>query len=657
MSGFSSRWVSVLIAIVVAASPAAAQQSKAPQVYRPTAAEREQIAARTAELAKALATLAEKETLSGEDLADVAVYHKAAEWIVRHGEFFTKDTVAMTLKALDRGLARALDLAKGQTPWADAKGATVRGYVSKVDGSVQPYVVIVPAGGLGEGRHRLDVVLHGRGATLNEVTFIGAHDGKPAPADQRGLVLHVFGRTNNAYRWAGEADVFEAIDAVRRLYPIDERRIVLRGFSMGGAGAWHLGLHHPSSWCSVEAGAGFTETRNYAKLVDLPDVQEKALHVYDAVDYALNAFDVPIAGYGGEDDPQLRASANILDRLRVLDVPMHTDGLVTRAEGIDFLQVVGARMGHRIDPVSAQLLAAFHDEHAADRREPPMPRIRFETYTVKYGRVGWLSIEELHEHYKRATLVAEVEGEDVSVRTENVGVLGVDRQVGQTIRLDGQELPLIDAVRGLLPLVYFQHTARGWQVLDYGESRVLQENLDRRKHRNVQGPIDDAFTGPFLCVRGTGTPWNPAVGEWAEARLVRFARTWDKRLRGQIRIKDDADVTAEDIEGSHLILFGDPGSNSVLARVLAGLPLSWAKDKLHLGDDYASAAHAPVLIAPNPLNPLRYIVVNSGHTFGDKEFAGSNALLYPRLGDYAVFAVEDDAPKTSGYFDEGWKAR
>ena len=358
---------------------------------------------------------------------------------------------------------------------------------------------------------------------LNEVTFLDAHDGKPTPADQAGLLLHVFGRGNNAYRWAGEADVFEAIDAVRRNYPVDERRIVLRGFSMGGAGAWHLGLHHPSTWCSVEAGAGFTETRNYARLNDLPDYQEKALHIYDAVDYALNAFDVPIAGYGGEDDPQLQASANILDRLRALDIPMNTEGLVTRAEGIDFLQVVGAKMGHRVDPASAKILAAFHDEHAAERPEPPMPRIRFETYTLKYGRVGWLSIEELHEHYQRATLDAEVEGEDVVVRTENVAVLGVDRQAGQTIHLDGQDFPLIEAVQGLLPLVYFQHTAAGWVPLDYGESRVLQENLNRRKHRNVQGPIDDAFTGPFLCVRGTGKPWHPAVQQWADARLEQFA--------------------------------------------------------------------------------------------------------------------------------------
>src|SRR5262249_58188933 len=98
----------------------------------------------------------------------------------------------------------------------------------------------------------------------------------------------------------------------------DERRMVLRGFSMGGAGAWHLGLHHPSLWSSVEAGAGFTETRRYARLENLPDYQEKALHIYDAVDYAANAYNVPLAGYGGEDDPQRQASIQLQEALQSL---------------------------------------------------------------------------------------------------------------------------------------------------------------------------------------------------------------------------------------------------------------------------------------------------------------------------------------------------
>jgi Putative esterase len=603
--------------------------------------------------------------------ADVAVYRKAADWVLRLEEFYEPKDVVTTLEAIDEGLRRTRLLDRGEHPWSEARGMVARGYVSKVDGSVQPYAVIVPEGlDLTRAtRMRLDVVLHGRNATLSEVRFLASLGGKPTPSNPDALgkiTLHVFGRPNNAYRWAGETDVFEAIDAVKRNYPIDERRIILRGFSMGGAGAWHLGLHHPSLWSSVEAGAGFTESKIYAKLKDLPTYQEKTLSIYDATDYALNAWNVPIAGYGGEDDPQLQASTNIVNGLKSLGFTLKTDGLQTRGEGIDFLRVVGAKMGHKVDPASAKVLKTWHDEHAVQGANLDPKRIRFTTYTVKYGKAAWLSIEAMHEHYKRAEVDAEIRGLKVIVsKLENVSVLAVNRHAGQTIVLGAgnEEFPLESAVKGLLPNVYFQATADGrWRVMDYNESRAFEENTERRRRkvRGVQGPIDDAFTGPFLCVKGTGEPWNPAIGRWSGSRLDQFASDWAKFLRGDVRVKSDTEVTPEDIENNHLILFGDPGSNRLIARVLEGLPISWSRTEMTLGGEkYTASDHVPVLIAPNPVNPRRYVVLNSGHTFGAREFSGTNALLFPRLGDYAVFQTDgrNSTVKASGFFDERWSMR
>jgi dienelactone hydrolase len=601
------------------------------------------------------------ETSQRDVRTDVAVYHKAVLWALREGEFYRSDDVAMTLRVLDRGMERARDAAEGRHPWTTARGSVVRGFLSAVDGSIQPYAVVVPEGLNPDAEHRarLDVILHGRGATLNEVRFLANHDRKPASAEEAGkITLHVFGRGNNAYRWAGETDVFEAIAVVERMYAIDDERIVLRGFSMGGAGAWHLGLHYPAFWASVEAGAGFSETRTYAKLGDIPPVQEKALTIYDAVGYALNAVDVPIAGYGGEDDPQRQASINIENALKGLGFGMKTEGLITRGVDLDFLRVVGAKTGHSVDPASRKVLDAFHDAHVARGVDLDAKRVRFTTFTLQYAAAEWLAIEQLNEHYARATVDAEIRGDEVIVnRAENVVVLSVDRHVGETIRFGTQQFPLRSAVKGLLPSVFFRFEGDAWRTLDYDESRALQLNVMRGKRRGVQGPIDDAFRGSFICVRGTGTPWNARVHEWAEARIKRFADDWRTYLRGELRIKNDTTITEEDIESSHLVLFGDPGSNRVLARVLSDLPLAWTQSAIDLGGKFGSAGHVPVLIAANPLNPRRYVVLNSGHTFGAREFAGTNALLYPRLGDYAIFAIGDESPKTAGYFNERWKAR
>ncbi len=62
--------------------------------------------------------------------------------------------------------------------------------------------------------------------------------------------------------------------------------------------------------------------------------------------------------------------------------------------------------------------------------------------------------------------------------------------------------------------------------------------------------------------------------------------------------------------------------------------LDWSKEELTFaGTTYNPDRHSLGLIYPNPLNPRRYVVLNSGHTFHEPEFRASNAQLYPRLGD------------------------
>jgi hypothetical protein len=265
------------------------------------------------------------------------------------------------------------------------------------------------------------------------------------------------------------------------------------------------------------------------------------------------------------------------------------------------------------------------------------------------------------EHYKRAEVDAEILGQRVVVhKAENIAVLGVERHAGESIRFGEQEFPLESAVKGLLPYVYFKRDGQEWRQLDYDASRAFQENAERGKRHNLQGPIDDAFTGSFLCVRGTGTPWNPDVQRWADARLDRFAEDWRRWMRGDLPIKKDTEVTPQDIDGHHLILFGDPASNRLLGEVAKELPVDWSRTEIKLGSRrFPATGHAPVLIAPNPLNPHRYVVINSGHTFGAREFAGTNAFLFPRLGDYAILEIksEKNPPILSGFFDEKWKLR
>src|SRR5262245_21477774 len=186
-----------------------------PKVTAPDKATLDTIAARTQKLADTLDRLRQK-GVKDPALADVEVFVKAAQWIVKHGEYYNA-SAEWILPVLDHGLLRASQQGRGEATWLyRAAGQTVvRAYRSRIDGSVQPFAVTYPHDyGLdARKRYRLDVVLHGRDSGLTEVSFLHRHgNAKPPPRDLGHVRIDVFGRGNNAYRWAGEGDVAEAVE-------------------------------------------------------------------------------------------------------------------------------------------------------------------------------------------------------------------------------------------------------------------------------------------------------------------------------------------------------------------------------------------------------------------------------------------------------------
>jgi pimeloyl-ACP methyl ester carboxylesterase len=532
--------------------------------------------------------------------ADVEIYLKAAEWITRHPEeFYKPEYKDQLIMVLQRGVERVSELEVGTPSWPKQKGRLSRAYRSRVDGSVQPYGVVIPESYDPAKPTRLDVVLHGRAAQMNEVSFLFGHDSpKPPPATLQHLVLEVYGRTNNAYRWSGETDVFEALDSVRKRYNVDPNRIVLRGFSMGGAGTWHIGLHHPDQWVAIEAGAGFAETRMYAKLPpDTPEHQLRALHIYDAADYAENAFNVPTVGYGGEIDPQL-ASSRLIQK-----------NLLAKFPDARALFLVGPKTEHKWHPDSQRESDAFLDAAVAEGRRTP-DRIHFVTYTTRYNRCFWLTVDALERHYDRA----EISGTRTELTTRNVAGLTLESE--QTPTIDGQK------------------PGRGRSfVKQNGKWRTGTMNGLHKRHR-LQGPIDDAFMDSFVAINAP----EKVKSEWA------------KWLRG------DFPTTTEPVKGKHLVLFGDPGSNPTIRRINDKLPIRWSGEEIVAGSKrFPAREYTLAMVYPNPLDPERYVVLNSGHTFGEKEFKGTNALLYPRLGDYAIVRKSDGSIALAGFFDERWR--
>ena len=609
----------------------------------------------------------DKPAVTPDHLADAEVFVKGIAWALRYDAQFDPADVMLLKKALERGTERVAALEEGKQPWAERKGKVVRGFVSAVDGSVQPYGVIVPKKYDPAKPTRLDVVLHGssKPVGMSELRFMARFDGDGGDAPEQDYIeLHPLGRVENGYRWAGETDVFEAIEAVCRNYHIDRDRVVLRGMSMGASGTWHIGLKRPDQFVALGPYCGYVDTHhfsetplpNFVKVGPLPAYQEKTLHMLDSVDYAANAGVVPAVACIGDKDVFFQAHDLM--------------GRAMEKEGLKMVNLISPGTGHVIDPVTHKEEMRQIAEYAAKGIDHAPKKIRFVTWTLKYSRCHWLQVLGLEEHYARAELEAEV-ADDGTVEVKepkNVTRFAIFPPMLQRdkpmLRVGGAEV-VLSAREGEArnKAVVIGRRDGKWAYLGTMGDAPLSG-----KRPGVQGPIDDAFTTPFLCVRGTGKPWNPAVQAWSDAALKRFAYEWRRYFRGDLPVKDDADVTEDDVRRCNLILFGDPGGNRWIGRVLPKLPIRWTPEELQIGKEKVSAAdHAPALIQPNPLSEGHYVVFNSGHTFHEKELASLNYLLFPRLGDWAVFKVGgkvpdnpseplDEAVLQAGFFDEQWRA-
>jgi hypothetical protein len=376
--------------------------------------------------------------------------------------------------------------------------------------------------------------------------------------------------------------------------------------------------------------------------------------MYDCTGYAANLTHLPTVAYSGELDIQKQA-ADIME-----------EALAT--EGISLTHLIGPGTKHSIHADSAKIIESKLDAIATRGRETLPHELRFVTYTLKYNRMHWLTVTGLQEHWKQARVNARLDSnlDLIELQSENVTGLKFNIPPGRSP---------FDLTRNVTIVVNDQAIKVAKPQTDWSWNAEVHLDGDKwkagprpseglRKRNHLQGPIDDAFMDSFVVVRPTGTAKHEAVQNWTMSELQHTVEQWRKQFRGDAVVKDDSAISEKDIASSNLVLFGDPASNSVLAKIADKLPIDWNDDVVRVGKrSFDAANHAPILIYPNPLNPERYVVLNSGFTY--REFAYlNNARQVPKLPDWAVIDLRTPADSlwpgkvvAADFFDESWKLK
>ncbi len=598
--------------------------------------------------------------------ADADIFIKAVRFALEFHEWYDKKPEEGVKKAttlLAEAMTRIESLKHDETPWMNGTGQKVLGFYSKIDDSPQPYGVEVPEGlEFGAGRKPVSmwIWLHGRGDTATDLHFITSQmkskGGQFKPAGT--IVIHPFGRYCNGWKSAGETDVFEARDDAQARFNVDENRIALAGFSMGGAGAWHLGAHFSDQWACVHTGAGFVDVKRYQKLTPdkmPPWYEQKLWGVYDVPDYARNFFNVPLISYSGELDAQRDSAEYMME--------------VLGKEGLKPPHLIGPGMGHKYHPETIKEVQRLIEEAVEKGRNPNPREVHVQTRTAKYGKMHWLAIASLQRPWEDARADAKWLGDDtIEIETNNVLKLSLGPFMPENrpkaLRIDGESW----GGPRILRSSFGGHSAH--LIRHHGKWQV--EALDaseKGKTPDLSGPADDAFTGRFIVVLPEGQGLNDSVTRWADAEGRHFITRWKSLMRGDPIVMKASDVSSKVLKGCSVILWGDPQSNPLIAKALPELPLKWDQPQLSLnGRTFDARNHAPVLCYPNPFvvraeehANRRYIVLNSGLTFREAHDK-TNSLQNPKLPDWAILDITQAPTAESAgkvvaadFFDEHWQ--
>jgi len=593
-----------------------------------------------------------------ERAADADIFLKAVRYALEFHEWSDKkpeDGVKKANALLDEAVKRIDLLKQDKTPWMDGSGQKVLGFYSKIDDSPQPYGVEVPEG-LEFGKNKKEVPmwiwLHGRGDTTTDLHFVYSRlmAKKPGQFQPKGtIVIHPFGRYCNGWKSAGETDVFEARDDATARFNADENRIALAGFSMGGAGAWHIGAHFADQWACVHTGAGFVDVKRYQKVTPekLPPWYEQVLWgVYDVPDYALNFKNVPLISYSGENDSQ-RDGAEYMTE-------------VFAKHGMSRPHLIGPGMGHKYHPEVIKDVQKLIEEAVTKERDPMPKKVVLQTKTLEYSKMFWVTLISQELPWQDTRIEAEIEGDgNLIITTQNVTGFDISPAVKvSSLGIDGVKLPATGS--------HLRKDDQGrWTVKD--STKETKEELPHGKHPSLAGPVEVGLKRPFLVVLPDGAAASTAVDTWVKAESEHFLLRWRSLMRGDALVKSASKVTKDDMLRCTLVLWGDTMSNSLVAKILAAksvqkLPFTWDSKQLQVGTQtFDGGTHVPVMVRPNPLEPRSMIILNSGLTFREAHDK-TNSLQNPKLPDWAILDITQPPNAESAgkvvaadFFDQHWQ--
>ena len=521
---------------------------------------------------------------------------------------------------------------------------------SDIDGSVQ-YFAVAPAQPISKNQPARALFLSTHGASVEAMGQAACY----APKSW-GTVVAPTNRRPYGFDWEdwGRHDAMEVLDLAQAKYKTDPHQTYLTGHSMGGHGAWQLGVTYPDRFAAIAPSAGWISFWSYAgaerRRTTNPVVQllQRASSPGDTLGLSTNYLQQAIYILHGDAD----------DNVPVSEARTMREHLTAYHHDFKYHEQPGA--GHWWGNACVDWPPIF--DLFAQHKIPEDQELTEVDFTTANPGVSasshWVCIEA-QQHplaLSRATLRYDSTQRRFTGKTDNVSRLALGlkhlRPGGKvSVELDGQKLDGIPYPTEDKRL-WFELVGTKWQPS--GAAPLSHKGPHR------YGPFKEAFGHDMIFVYATqGTSEENA---WAPAKARFDAESWWYRGNGAVDVVPDIEFDAAKSPNRGVVLYGNADNNAAWPTLLGQSPVQVRRGLVKVGQrELPGNDLACLFCRPRPDSDCASVAVVSGT--GIVGLKLTNRVPYFTAGvaypDCTVFGIDtlsrgNEGVRVAGYFGNDW---
>jgi pimeloyl-ACP methyl ester carboxylesterase len=537
-----------------------------------------------------------------------------------------------------------------------------RTFTSGIDGALQ-YYAVQPAHPLGIETERPALVLSVHGAGVEAIGQARAYSPKSW--------AHIVAPTNRrpyGYDWEdwGRMDAMEVLALAKKQYDTAAYRTYLTGHSMGGHGAWHLGVTYPDQWGAIAPSAGWASFGSYGGSRGreggqaAPSPVEAMLRRAASPGDTLSSLSLNYRQHGvyilhGEADDNVPVTQARM--MRKLLTPFHSDLTYHEEPGQGHWWDLSPEPG--ADCVDWAPMFDFFARHRVPSSDS-IRRVQFYTACPSVSsKSHWVTIEAQIEDLKLSSVDIQYDpGRNLFFgATKNVARLSLDLSYlpeGKRldVDLDGVKIERLGVPKE--KRLWFERRLGSWYVLYEKPSADLKGS-----HR--YGPFKDAFRNKFQFVYGTKGSTEENAAAFQKAR--HDGELFMYRGNGSVDVVADADFDPKSEPDRNVILYGNADTNAAWAALLGDSPVQVRRGMVRIGGKEARGKDlACIFLRPRPGSDVASVGVVGGSGPAGMRLTQRLQYLSPASGypDCLVVGPEmltkgmAEGVRAAGFFGQDW---